>query len=85
MLLDISITGIIMYLTKSKHQKPVWIISEREDQAQDNGVAFFEYLNQKHPEIESYYILKKHDRNIPKVQAIGKVLVKGSFKHKLYL
>ncbi len=84
MLLDISITGIIMYLTKSKHQKPVWIISEREDQAQDNGVAFFEYLNQKHPEIESYYILKKHDRNIPKVQAIGKVLVKGSFKHKLY-
>ncbi|WP_054741989.1 CDP-glycerol glycerophosphotransferase family protein [Cellulosilyticum ruminicola] len=84
MVFDISITGTIMYLAKVKSPKSIWLISEREDQAQDNGVAFFEYLNQKHPEIESYYILEKDNKNITKVQKIGKVLIRGSFKHKLY-
>ena len=83
-LVDISVTGLVMYLAKERLPKKIWLISERANQAQDNGIAFFEYLNRNHPEIESCYILEKDSCNIAKVRQIGKVLIQGSFKHKLY-
>lgn len=81
---DMILSGIIMYLLYPILPKKIWIISEREDQAQDNGIAFFEYLNRERKEVESFYLLEKNCAEIEKVKRIGNVLVKGSLKHKIY-
>lgn len=83
-LLDMSLSGVLMFLFYWYLPKNIWIISERENQAQDNGIAFFGYLNKFHPEISSFYLLESGDKNIEKVEQVGNVLIKGSRKHKLY-
>ena len=82
--LDMIFSGIIMYLLYPFLPKEIWIISERADQAQDNGIAFFEYLNKHQPQINSYYLLEKRCNKIESVKKIGKVLIKGTLKHKIY-
>lgn len=81
--LDMFFSGIIMYILYPFLHKDVWIISERLDQAQDNGIAFFEYLNKEHTDIASYYLLEKNCPNINYVKSMGKVLIQGTLKHKI--
>lgn len=82
--LDMFFTGIIMYILYPLIPKDIWIISERLDQAQDNGIAFFRYLNKEQPQVSSVYLLEKGCKEIENVKQIGKVILKGSIKHKLY-
>ena len=72
-----------MYILYPFLPKDIWIISERLDQAQDNGIAFFEYINKEHTNIASYYLLEKNCPNINYVKSIGKVLIQGTLKHKI--
>lgn len=41
-----------------KADKPVWIIGELPYKAQDNGLHFFKYLRDNHPEIDAYYVIE---------------------------
>lgn len=76
--------GILMYICYPFLPKNIWIISERLNQAQDNGIAFFEYMRRHQPQEETYYLLEKDSPYIKKVQTIGPVLLAGTLKHKLY-
>ena len=82
--IDMIITGILMYICYPFLPKNIWIISERLNQAQDNGIAFFEYMRRHQPQEETYYLLEKDSPYIKKVQTIGPVLLAGTLKHKLY-
>lgn len=42
--------------------RPVWLIGELPYKAQDNGLHFFRYLRDHHPEIDAYYVI---DRSSP--------------------
>lgn len=81
--LDMIFTGIIMYILYPFLPSDIWIISERAEQAQDNGIAFFEYLNREQKNINSYYLLENNCKEISNVQKIGKVLIRGTLKHKI--
>lgn len=39
--------------------KDLWLISERGTEAKDNGYCFFEYLCEKHPEINARFVIDK--------------------------
>jgi CDP-glycerol glycerophosphotransferase (TagB/SpsB family) len=82
--LDMIFTGIIMYILYPFLPKNIWIISERADQAQDNGIAFFEYLNREHKEVNSFYLLEKNCKEMGGAKKIGNVLIRGTLKHKIY-
>lgn len=41
----------------SYRKRPVWIIGEQPQKAQDTGLAFFRYLRQHHKEIDAYYVV----------------------------
>lgn len=82
--LDMLFTGIIMYILYPFLPSNIWIISERADQAQDNGIAFFEYLNKEQKNVNSFYLLEKNCREIDNVKKIGNVLIKGTLKHKIF-
>jgi len=80
---DLLISGLSMYILYIFLPSNIWIISERANCASDNGIIFFKYLNEKHGQLKSYYILDKNSPCIEQVNAIGRVLIRNSFKHKL--
>lgn len=64
---------------------PEWIISERGDDARDNGYVFYEYIRKYHPEIKVAYIIKSDSADFSKVNSIGNTIEYGSFKHYMAL
>ena len=82
--MNMMVIGILMYICYPFLPKNIWIISERLNQAQDNGIAFFEYMRKYQPQEDTYYLLEKGSPYIKKVQSIGPVLIAGTLKHKLY-
>ena len=62
----------------------VWIITERPNQARDNGYCFFKYLKENHPEQQAYYIIDKSSKDYHKVAHFGNVIQFGSWKHYFY-
>lgn len=83
-LIDLAICSVLMIFYYPFYPKNIWIVSEREMQAQDNGIAFFKYLNNSHKEISSYYLIHKDSKELEEVKEIGNTLIIGSIKHKLF-
>lgn len=64
--------------------KDIWIVSERKDQARDNGYCFFEYLTKKHPERKVYYLIDYNASDYNKVKKLGETIRFDSWKHYLF-
>ncbi len=69
--------------TKRSKKKEIWLISDREEKADDNGEAFFTYMNtaQKNSGIDTYFVLNKDSEDYGRLQKIGKVVPTLSDKH----
>ncbi|MGL5149581.1 MAG: CDP-glycerol glycerophosphotransferase family protein [Clostridium sp.] len=66
-----------------RHKK-IWLIGERKDTAQDNSYHLFNYIIQKHKNINAYYIIEKQCKDANKI--VKKRRIKfGSIKHTMYL
>lgn len=66
-----------------KCYKDVWLVSERGNDARDNGYWFYRYLKEEHPEINSYYIIEKDSTDYARVQPYGNIIEYRSFQHYL--
>lgn len=66
-------------------KKEIWLISDRLTKADDNGEAFFTYVNQcvKDPKIDTYFVLDKSSEDYPRLRQIGKVVPYHSVEHKV--
>lgn len=62
-------------------KKEIWLICEDKNEARDNGFCFFKYINEKQPQIESYYAINYKSQDYEKVRKIGKTVKYGSIKH----
>ena len=62
----------------------IWLVSERKDQARDNGYCFFKYLNNNHPKRKVYYIIDRQAEDYTKIKDIGKVIQFDSWMHYFY-
>ncbi len=76
-----SLEQLIIKLLSRFVRKNIWLIGERTNTYQDNGMYFFKYLQKKHPEIDSYYVI---DRDYLDLVDSNNVLVFNSLKYKLY-
>ena len=66
----------------ARHFQPsVWIITERPDQARDNGYCFFKYLKEYHPEQAVYYIIDKQSKDFKKIASFDSIIQFDSWKH----
>ncbi len=61
----------------------IWLVSERGNDARDNGYWFYRYLRTEHPEIHSFYVITPDSMDAPKVTALGGLVPSGSFRHYL--
>ena len=72
--------GLIFRLFK----KDIWIVSEMEHTARDNGYWFFKYMRQNHPDRAVYYPIQFSSPDYKRVAPLGNVIPHGSFKHHIY-
>lgn len=69
-------------LGKALKHKPLWLISDRATKADDNGEAFFRFM-QSHPEIDTRFVLDANSEDFARMKKIGKVVNRFSFHHKV--
>ncbi len=76
---------VLFVIVFRKKEKNVWLISERGDEARDNGFAFFEYMRKEHKEIDARFVISKNSHDFKKVEKYGdKIIYYRSWKHMYY-
>ena len=58
----------------------LWLVGERTDTAQDNGIIFYQYLR-KETNVDAYYIIDPESSDYPKIQDDPHVVAFGSDRH----
>lgn len=71
-------------IAKFLPKKEIWLITERCDEARDNGYHLYRYINEQHKNENVYYAINKKSKDYYKIKEFGKVIQFGSFKHHLY-
>lgn len=64
-----------------KNLSPVWLISERKNDARDNGFALFKFIRKQHPEKPVFYVIDNQCQDYNKVKELGNVINWGSLMH----
>lgn len=75
-----------MYMMlKPLKRNELWLISDRLSKADDNGEAFFTYMNTigKNHNIDTYFVLDKNAKDYKRLSKIGKVVPYHTTKHKI--
>lgn len=81
-ILAAAIPGLVLRMFR----KDIWLISERENDAHDNGYWFYKYVREKHPEINAYYSISFDCKDyVERIQPLGNAIRHGSFKHHIYM
>lgn len=75
----------IYHFVKKFKKKELWLISDRLTKADDNGEAFFTYMNTigKDENIDTYFVLEKSSEDYERLSKVGKVVPFHSNKHKI--
>lgn len=71
-------------LLKIFKKKEIWLMSDRPDAANDNGLCLFKYICSNNNNVKSYFVLSKNSNNYDNVKKIGNVINFNSIKYKLY-
>ena len=76
----------LLYVLLFKHKiENVWLISERGDEARDNGYAFFKYMKTYHPEQKVKYVISKDSPDYEKISKYkDSIIIYRSWKHHYY-
>lgn len=74
---------ILYYIEKLINKKPIWIISDRPDMADDNGYHMFKYLVENEKNAKIYFAISKKSKDYNKIKKIGRTLKFGSFMFKV--
>lgn len=75
---------ISMVLKMSRNNKDVWLISERRDEAEDNGYHLFKYLRENIPQQKVFYVIDKNSASYSKIQKYGSIVQHNSLSHYIY-
>ncbi|MGJ5703217.1 CDP-glycerol glycerophosphotransferase family protein, partial [Staphylococcus equorum] len=67
-------------LENNDKENNVWLIGERTDTAQDNGISFFRWL-QKNTDIEAYYVIDENSLDYEKLSDQSNIVLFGSQDH----
>lgn len=71
----------ICFFVKLFFKKNIWLISERRNDARDNGYWLFKYLRTNHPEIPVFYAIDFGCKDYIRVKDFNNVVNWGSFRH----
>ena len=66
------------------HQE-IWVVGERTDTAQDNGLHLFRHLRSVHPDLKAYYVIDTSSPQYERVRDLGNVVPHSSVRHRLLM
>ncbi|MCK0118293.1 CDP-glycerol glycerophosphotransferase family protein [Isoptericola sp. S6320L] len=66
-------------------RRKIWLIGERTDTAQDNGVHLFAHMREVHPERAVYYVIDRSSPQYDRVAKYGNVIAHSSWQHQLLM
>lgn len=80
------IMGILVssIMKLNKDNKDVWLISERKEEAEDNGYHMYKYIKENHPSQKVFYLINKQSESYTKLKAYDTVIQYNSLKHYIY-
>ena len=82
--IKLTLTGILTLLwSKKLKSQDIWLLSEKNSEARDNGYHLYQYLVMKHPECCFYYVIKKGSPDENKLSA-DRVIYYNSWRHCYY-
>lgn len=67
-------------LENGKKQNNVWLIGERTDTAQDNGIQLFKWLKEN-TDIEAYYVIDEESKDYHRIKHLNNIVTFGSKMH----
>lgn len=76
---------LVRALTPWLHRRPLWLVGERRDTAQDNGAALFAHLRRHRPDLRAYYVVERGSAAWDRLRPLGRVVAHGSVRHRLLL
>ena len=76
--------SIIFRIYNKITKKHIWLVSEEDNTARDNGYHFFRYMRKEHPSFDCFYVIDKNCNDYDKVKNLGNIINFGSLKHWLY-
>lgn len=62
----------------------IWLITERPNDARDNGYYLFKYIRENHKDDNVYYAINSNSKDFAKIEKLGQWIEFGSFKHFVY-
>ena len=65
-------------------KRPIWLISDRNNKADDNGEVFFNYVMSHNVPVDCYFILRKDSSDYVRLSKIGPVIEYLSDNHYFY-
>ena len=75
---------MLYHLGKPFH-KHIWLISDRTNRGDDNGEAFFKYMQTvKDKKVKCYFVIDKDCEEGKRLSKIGKTISTNSKRHKMY-
>lgn len=64
--------------------RPIWLVSDRMDKADDNGEVFYRYLKENHKaDVNAFFLIRKDSPDYERIKGLGNVLAPYSWRHKL--
>lgn len=81
---DVVFYRLVFNLIKKLKTKELWVLSDRLDEANDNSMYLFEYINSKKRDINSIFTVNRKSDSYKEIKKIGKVIGYGSFFSYIY-
>ena len=76
---------ILYFILNRKKKREIWLVSDRTNAANDNGIHLFKYLNKNgRKDVDYYFVISKDVKDYEEVKKYGKVIDFGSLKYKMY-
>lgn len=75
---------IASFMKLKKDNRNVWLISERRDEAEDNGYHLFKYIRENHPNEKVYYVIDKSSEGYKRIEQYKNIIDYNSLKHYIY-
>lgn len=80
---DLILYRALYYIAKCFKKKPIWIVSDRFNAANDNGIVLYRYLLEKEKDAKIYFTLSKKYDEYKKFKGMKGLLPFGTIKYKL--
>lgn len=78
------VARILAHVLRHLKRRPIWIISDRLNKADDNGEAFFRFMRSEHrKDILCYYTILSNSADYGRMKSDGHTTATFSFKHKV--